>query len=206
MTDTVQLAKTYLPDDFRVLAERKGLVKVRVIGVSETDLVTSELFETLKSSRRYSARSEERCRDDRDDRSAREGIEHVRCVHQSFRLKASALASTHNAVCENLAIVGTNGADMAFAASELRRMGGGQIVVRDGKVLAAFSMPILCLFSDQPYEEVLERRRDSGGSGVALMYSQRSVPNSNSAMPARNFRCCDVEEVIPNHQNTFPFA
>ena len=51
MTDTVQLAKTYRPDDFRVLAERKnGLVKVRVIGVSETDLVTSELFELLKSS------------------------------------------------------------------------------------------------------------------------------------------------------------
>src|SRR5262249_49283484 len=33
MTDTVRLAKTYLPDDFRVLTKHKnGPVKVRVIG------------------------------------------------------------------------------------------------------------------------------------------------------------------------------
>jgi adenine deaminase len=79
---------------------------------------------------------------------------------KGFRLTAGAIASTHNAVCENLAIVGPNGADMAFAAQELQRMRGGQIVVRDGKILAAFRMPILGLFSDQSYEEVLERRRE----------------------------------------------
>jgi adenine deaminase len=87
---------------------------------------------------------------------------------KGFRLEAGAIASTHNAVCENVAIVGTNGADMAFAASELRRMGGGQIVVRDGKVLAAFRMPILGLFSDQPYEDVLERRREIQAAAESL--------------------------------------
>ena len=45
---------------------------------------------------------------------------------KGFRLTAGAIASTHNTVCENLAIVGTNGADMAFAAQELQRMRGGQ--------------------------------------------------------------------------------
>jgi len=49
MTDTVRLAKTYQPDDFRVPTKHKnGPVKVRVIGVSETNLVTSELIETLE--------------------------------------------------------------------------------------------------------------------------------------------------------------
>ena len=57
---------------------------------------------------------------------------------------------------------------MAFAAGELRRMGGGQIVVRDGKVLAAFRMPILGLFSDQPYEDVLERRREIQAAAESL--------------------------------------
>ena len=45
---------------------------------------------------------------------------------------------------------------------------GGQVVVRDGKVLAAFRMPILGLFSDQPYEEVLERRREIQAGAESL--------------------------------------
>ncbi len=60
------------------------------------------------------------------------------------------------------------GVDMAFAADEPRRMGGGQIVVCDGKVLAAFRMPILGLFSDQPYEDVMVRRREIQAAAESL--------------------------------------
>jgi adenine deaminase len=60
------------------------------------------------------------------------------------------------------------GADMVFAADELRRMGGGQIVVCDRKVLAAFRMPILGLFSDQPYEDVMVRRREIQAAAESL--------------------------------------
>ena len=170
MTDTVQLAKTYRPDDFRVLTKNKnGPVKVRVIGVSETDLVTSELFETLEVVDGVILPDPQKdvamtAMIDRLGKGSGMSVAFIK----GFRLKAGAIASTHNAVCENLAIVGTNGADMAFAAGELRRMGGGQIVVRDGKVLAAFRMPILGLFSDQPYEEVLERRREIQAAAESL--------------------------------------
>lgn len=48
MTDTVRLARTLRPEDFQVRAKSEdGPVKVRVIGVSKTDLVTSEFFEML---------------------------------------------------------------------------------------------------------------------------------------------------------------
>jgi adenine deaminase len=123
---------------------------------------------------------------------------------KGFRLRAGAIASTHNAVCENLAIVGTNGVDMAFASEELRRMGGGQVVVRDGKVLAAFRMPILGLFSDQSYEEVLDRRRErrrnrsdarstihcsNSNSASSLAHVRaRSVPHRHQGTPVRHRR------------------
>lgn len=92
-------------------------------------------------------------------------------VH-GFGLKAGAMASTHNAVCENLAIVGMNGADMAFAAEKLREMGGGQVIVRNGEVIAAFPMPVLGLFSDRPSRQTQGNRR--GGARHRLQH-QRSA-------------------------------
>jgi adenine deaminase len=170
MTDTVRLARTYRPDDFRVPTERPdGPVKVRVIGVSATDLVTTELSETLQAVDGVILPDPDKdvamtAMIDRLGKGSGMAVAFIK----GFRLRAGAIASTHNAVCENLAIVGTNGADMAFAVGELRGMGGGQIVVRDGKVLAAFRMPILGLFSDQPYEEVLARRREIQAAAESL--------------------------------------
>jgi adenine deaminase len=77
-----------------------------------------------------------------------------------FGLTSGAMASTDNAVCENLAIVGTNASDMAHAVNALQEIGGGQIVVRDGEILAVFPMPVLGLFSDHPYTEVLAKREE----------------------------------------------
>ena len=53
---------------------------------------------------------------------------------QGFRLRDGAIASTANAVCENIVIVGTNPTDMAVAANHLASLGGGKVVVRGGKV------------------------------------------------------------------------
>jgi hypothetical protein len=109
-----------------------------------------------------------------------------------------------------LAIVGTNGADMAFAAGELRRMGGGQIVVRDGKVLAAFRMPILGLFSDQPHEEVLERLREIQAAAESLgAPSTIRCSSSSSATPAQNFHCCACRRrgcSEPTPRSIFPWS
>jgi len=73
---------------------------------------------------------------------------------KGFTLARGAIASSTNCENQNLVIVGTNDADMAFAAREVERIGGGQVVVADGKLLAALPLPVAGCMSDRPWEEV----------------------------------------------------
>jgi adenine deaminase len=44
---------------------------------------------------------------------------------------------------------------MAVAANHLASLGGGKVVVRDGKVVASVALPICGLLADQPMQEVM---------------------------------------------------
>lgn len=75
---------------------------------------------------------------------------------RGFGLAHGAIAST---VCHdhhNIAVVGANDADMAFAANRLGEIEGGFVVVRDGKVLAEVALPVAGLMSLKTFEEVRE--------------------------------------------------
>ncbi|MCH1642911.1 adenine deaminase [Paenibacillus timonensis] len=74
---------------------------------------------------------------------------------RGFGLKQGAVASTVAHDSHNLLVMGTNPEDMAFAANELAKLGGGMIAVLDGQVLAAVPMVIAGLMSDQPLETVV---------------------------------------------------
>jgi adenine deaminase len=76
---------------------------------------------------------------------------------QGFRLRDGAIASTANAVCENIVIVGTNPADMAVAANHLASLGGGKVVVRGGKVVASVGLPICGLLAEEAMEDVMTK-------------------------------------------------
>jgi adenine deaminase len=76
---------------------------------------------------------------------------------QGFHLKNGAIASTANAVCENIVVVGTNSGDMAVAANHLVRIGGGKVVVKDGKVVASVALPICGLMAEEPLKEVMAK-------------------------------------------------
>ncbi len=65
-----------------------------------------------------------------------------------FGMTNGALASTVGHDAHNLAIVGTNDADMVIAARALEEAGGGQCVVLDGKVVGMMPLPIAGLISD----------------------------------------------------------
>ena len=58
-------------------------------------------------------------------------------------------------MCENIVIVGTSAADMAVAANHLAKLGGGKVVVRDGKVVASVSLTVCGLLTEDPMEEVM---------------------------------------------------
>ncbi|MCB1381719.1 MAG: adenine deaminase [Notoacmeibacter sp.] len=73
---------------------------------------------------------------------------------KGFGLKRGAIGST---VCHdhhNIAVVGTDDADMALAATRLGEIEGGFVVVADGKVLAEVALPVAGLMSLKPYEDV----------------------------------------------------
>lgn len=74
-------------------------------------------------------------------------------VH-GFGLKHGAIGSTVGHDSHNICVVGTSDADMALAVSHLAGIGGGFVVVRDGKVLAELALPIAGLMSDKSFEDV----------------------------------------------------
>ncbi|MDQ6630198.1 MAG: adenine deaminase [Verrucomicrobiota bacterium] len=74
---------------------------------------------------------------------------------RGFKLKRGALGSTVAHDAHNVIIVGTNDRDILATVQELEKMGGGQLVVAEGKVEAALPLPIAGLVSDQPLEKVI---------------------------------------------------
>ncbi len=77
---------------------------------------------------------------------------------KGFGIKRGAIASTVAHDAHNLMVVGGLGEaadrDMAFAASVLARIGGGQVAVLDGEVLAAIPLPVGGLISNLTAVEV----------------------------------------------------
>jgi adenine deaminase len=73
-----------------------------------------------------------------------------------FGLKHGAIASTVGHDSHNICVVGASDEDMAVAANRMKEIGGGFVVVRDGKVLAELPLPIAGLMSDKSFEEVRE--------------------------------------------------
>jgi adenine deaminase len=56
-------------------------------------------------------------------------------------------------------VVGTRDDDMAVAANQLASMGGGQIVVREGKVIGQVELPIAGIMSNERADIVAEKAR-----------------------------------------------
>jgi adenine deaminase len=75
-----------------------------------------------------------------------------------FGLKGRcAVASTVVHDCHHLIVVGTDDEDMAIAANELARNGGGQVVVQDGRVIGMVELAIAGLMSKEKVAVVAEQ-------------------------------------------------
>jgi len=68
-----------------------------------------------------------------------------------------AIGSTVAHDSHHMLIAGTDDGDMAAAANALYRMGGGQVVVRQGKVIGRVELPIAGLMSDERAEVVASK-------------------------------------------------
>ena len=76
---------------------------------------------------------------------------------QGFGLRRGALASSVAHDSHNIVVVGANDADMLAAVEAIVALGGGQVAVADGEVLARVPLPIAGLMSDQPLAVVREQ-------------------------------------------------
>ncbi len=85
-----------------------------------------------------------------------------------FGLRRGALASTVAHDAHNVVVIGADDADMAAAAGRLAELGGGQVAVEGGRILAEVPLPIAGLLSDRGADEVAAQVRGLREAGNAL--------------------------------------
>jgi adenine deaminase len=138
---------------------------VRVIGVEPGEIVTRALTDhpRREGDRAVADPSRDLLKAavvERHRETGRIGLGFVR----GFGLRRGALASTHAHDAHNVVVVGANDEDMAAAVNHLAGIGGGQVAVEGGRVVAEVACPIGGLLSDRPAEEVgaaVERMEDA---------------------------------------------
>jgi adenine deaminase len=149
--ETVKLPKRLDADDLTVKAAGHAEVEVRVLGVVDGQIFTAERHVHLKpASGRLQADVEADvlllAMVDRHQKGTGIGLGFV----QGFGLKAGAIASSVSTETANLCGVGASPEDLAFAMNHIVDIGGGMVVVKDGRLLAVIELPILGLISEDP--------------------------------------------------------
>jgi adenine deaminase len=79
---------------------------------------------------------------------------------KGFGLKSGAIASTVAHDSHNIIVVGTNDEDMFAAVSAIKKLQGGMVAVKRGKVMAALPLPLAGLISDRPAGVVAAQMKD----------------------------------------------
>ena len=81
------------------------------------------------------------------------------CYLKGLGLQSGAIGTTVAHDSHYCIIAGTNDEDIALVANEIRKMQGGKIVVRDGKVLESLALPIANLMTDIHPMQVVEKMK-----------------------------------------------
>ena len=154
---TVNLGKQLQADDFDVVApEGANTVRARVIGVIENQAPTKALEADLKVSDGVVEmdHGNDVCQIalvERHDGTG--GVTNGFVSGFGYNVDC-AMASTVAHDSHHMIVVGTNKEDMALAANRLGKVGGGIVVISEGKELALVELPIAGLMSDERSEIV----------------------------------------------------
>jgi adenine deaminase len=158
---SVHLARPLRPEDFVLRAPAAAKVRAHVIGVIENQAPTRHLEMVLEPQG-----GEIRLHPGADlakvalvERHKASGRIQVGLVSGFGFKERCAFGSTVAHDSHHMLLVGTDEASMAVAGNELARVGGGQVVVRDGRATACVELPIAGLMSDNRAEIVAEKAR-----------------------------------------------
>jgi adenine deaminase len=156
---SVHLGRELTAEDFAIQAPEGGKVTAHVIGVVENQAPTKHLKLELQpeGGEIRVDLAQDLAKVALVERHRGTGEVQVALV-QGFGFDAPcAIGSTVAHDSHHMIVVGTDEADMAKAANELGRVGGGQVVVREGEVMALVELPIAGLMSDERAEVVAEK-------------------------------------------------
>lgn len=152
--------------DFRAGGNR---TETPVIGIIEGKILTEHLTETIEI-----VDGDKRPDTSRDliriavvERHGQNGNIATGFV-KGFNLTSGAIAST---VCHdhhNIACVGVDYEDIAFAVRRLSEIEGGFVVVEDGQILAELALPVAGLMSLESFEEVRDQLIDLRAAAKSL--------------------------------------
>lgn len=158
-TNSVRLGHELSVEDFRLLAHESGTVVANVIGVIKNQAPTRHLRIEVPVEG-----GEVRVDVERDiakvalvERHKGTGGVQVGLVHGFGFDVQCAVGSTVAHDSHHMIVVGTSETDMALAANELARVGGGQVVVREGEVISLVDLPIAGLMSNERTEVVSKK-------------------------------------------------
>ena len=152
---TVHLKRQIKPSDFVIKTNtRDGTVRVVVIETSGEILTKKTCQEiTVRDYQIQSGLERDVLKIAVIERHKRTG--HIgRGFVRGFGFKAGAISSSVAHDSHNICVIGTNDSDMALAANEIARIQGGQVAVKNGKILAELALPFAGLMSTRPIDEV----------------------------------------------------
>lgn len=158
-TESMHITRTLQPEDFRINISQQDEVQVNVIGITENQAATRHLIQTVTvtDGEIRADRNQDLAKIALVERHHGSGAVQLALV-QGFGFDTDcAIASTVAHDCHQMILVGTSEEDMALAANELVRIGGGQIVVKDGEIIACIELPIAGLMSNERAEVVAEK-------------------------------------------------
>lgn len=157
--NSVKFPRPIQAQDFQLKTVRTGQVSVNVIGVIENQAPTRHLRLELPV-----VNGEVHADPEKDlakvavlERHHGSGRVQVGLVHGFGFQGRCAVATTVAHDCHQMIVAGTDDTEMALAANELKAIGGGQLVVKDGRVIGQVNLPIAGLMSNEPAEVVAEK-------------------------------------------------
>ena len=182
---SVHLKTALTPEDFILSAPGSGVFKAHVIGIVENQAPTRHLIYEVPA-----VNGQVQVDINRDlakiavvERHQSTGRVQVGLVHGFGLATPCAIATTVAHDSHHMIVMGTSEIDMALAANELRRVGGGQVVVKDGKVIGLVDLPIAGLMSSES-AEVVARKASTVLEGFKTCGCTLNNPNMQLSLSA----------------------
>jgi adenine deaminase len=184
-TKSIHLGHALQATDFKLKAPGNGKYRINVIGVIENQAPTkhlifeiaatqSEIHPDLKIDIANVAFVERH--------NATGGVQ-VGLVNGFGFNVPCAIATTVAHDSHHMIVVGTDETDMAMAANELAKIGGGQIVIKQGEILGQVELPIAGLMSNEKADTVA-RKANTVLSGFKACGCQLNNPNMQLSLLA----------------------